>query len=139
MKKRRFSSLTAMYALLLVGCAGISRSCSSCQAENFGADWVVVQMDLEGRPFRCWALQDTSIDNEPQSDGIYWKENGTGNLVHISGLYNRVQVVGGNWNNAFKELGLTKEACGVIRERLYNVKSSSYTTPAAKAEEAEKE
>ncbi len=104
------------FALLFAGCAGWGRSCQSCQAESFGADWVVVQTDLSGKPFRCWELNGVSITNEDKSDGIYWKSP-SGHLVHISGFYNRVQVAGGDWEGALGELGLTKKTCAEIRSR----------------------
>lgn len=110
----------ALVILSMVGCAGMERGCASCTAQSFGADWVVVQMDLSGKPFRCWELRNVSISNEPQSDGIYWKDTTTDNLVHISGLYNRVQVERGNWDKAYTDIGLTKEACAFIRERTYD-------------------
>ena len=116
---------------LLVGCAGMGRSCSSCSAESFGADWVVVQMDFNGHPYSCWELPDTSITNESSSDGIYWKENWSGNLVHISGHYNRVQVAGGNWARAFSELGLTREACIQIQDFHYDPVNQGFR-PAAR-------
>lgn len=100
--------------LFLSGCAGMVRGCSSEMATSFGADWVVVQLDMNGTPFRCWQLNNTSITNESASDGIYWLDNETGHLVHISGLYNRVQVRNGEWSSAFAELGLDAETCGRI-------------------------
>lgn len=103
----------------LGACAGTQRNCSSCSASQFGSDWVVVQLDLNGNPFRCWALRNTSIANEAQSDGIYWLDGTTGNLVHISGLYNRVQVEGGNWDHAYRELGLTEDTCEEIHDRMW--------------------
>ncbi len=133
-KKPRKVAFSTLLLFLFAGCASLDRGCSSCNAENFGADYVIVQMDLEGRPFRCWALQNVSITNESQSDGIYWKDTASGNLVHISGHYNRVQVVGGNWNDAFQHIGLTKEACGVIRELTYDPAERKYVTPAKKTE-----
>lgn len=111
---RKFNAIILM--LLLTGCAGVSRQCSSCWAEAAGANWIVVQMDGFGRVMRCWELPNTSIDNEPGSDGIYWKSP-DGHLVHLSGHYNRVQVDGGDWDQAFKELGMTKEMCETARER----------------------
>lgn len=110
-----------LLSLMLVGCAGTQRYCSSCTAGNFGADWVVVQLDLNGQPFRCWTLEDTSISNGEQSDGIYWLDGESGNLVHISGLYNRVQVENNNWSHAYEELGLSEETCRAIRDQRYQV------------------
>lgn len=114
------SRYAAVAALTLgMACAGIDRSCASACAENIGADWVVVQLDLEGRPFRCWELKNVSITNEKASDGIYWKDS-HGNLVHISGLYNRVQVGSGAWAEAYHELGLTAETCAKVHARQVN-------------------
>lgn len=136
MKKPRSSFSNALFALLFVGCAGVSRSCSSCNAEEFGADWVIVQMDLNGTPFRCWELPNTSVTNESQSDGVYWKDSVTGNLVHLSGHYNRVQVVGGNWDRAFEDLGLTKAICKQVRESRYEPEKGVYLHPQRAAEKA---
>jgi hypothetical protein len=97
----------------LVGCAAVQKDCASCNATANGADWIVVQLDLNGKPFRCWSMQDVSISNENASDGIWW-QNESGNLIHISGLYNRVQVIDDNWLNAYNELGLTEETCKEI-------------------------
>lgn len=113
---------------LLMGCAGMERYCSSMSASNFGADWVIAQMDSRGRPFRCWSLPNTSVANEPQSDGIYWQ--GTGGLVHIGGAYNRVQVVNGNWNAAYTELGLTRATCDQIAGSRY-IPGQDYDFPNA--------
>ena len=120
MENGRRKLFSPLFALLLVGCAGLGRDCSSCSAENFGADWVVIQMDFNGRPYRCWELPNTSITNEDNSDGIYWKENASGNLLHLSGHYNRVQVMSGNWDRAFAELGLIRESCVQIQAGRYN-------------------
>lgn len=102
-----------LYALALSvsGCAGWSRSCSSWEAENFAADWAVAQFDAAGKPFNCWKLEDTSITNEPHSDGIYWKDSPSGHLVHISGWYNRVQVENGQWKTAAEAVGVELDKC----------------------------
>jgi hypothetical protein len=118
MKKRLFS-VNAILFTMLAGCAGASRACSSGCADNFGADWVVVQMDNDGRPYRCWELKDTSVSSE-SGDGIYWKDDKSGNLVHISGHFNRVQVVGSNWTHAFAALGLTAETCHEVAGQAYD-------------------
>jgi len=34
----------------------------------------------------------------------------------LSGFYNRVQVVGGNWEHAYSTLGITKEHCEQVRK-----------------------
>lgn len=101
-----------LYLLLccIAGCAGWNRGCSSWQAQALGADWVIVQLNAYGKVIRCWQLEQVSVANEEGSDGIYWK-NEIGNLVHLSGFYNRVQVHNGNWENAFETLGLDGKDC----------------------------
>lgn len=107
--KRRLTTLAL--AVSLVGCAGLERSCSSTCAEEFSSDWVVVQFDYVGQPMNCWQLRDTSIANEPNSDGIYWLDGATDNLVHISGWYNRVQVENSRWQEAAQAIGIDLERC----------------------------
>ena len=102
-------SLLTAATLLLAGCAGTSRGCASCNAENFGADWIVVQYRMDGSPVNCWQLRSTSIVNEPHSDGIYW-QTPNGHLVHVSGWYNRVQVIG-SFESAAKEVGVDLASC----------------------------
>lgn len=96
-------------SLLLCSCAGISRSCSSWSAENFASDWLIVQYDMDLRPANCWQLKNVSVTNEPTSDGIYWEAE-SGNLIHLSGWYNRVQVIG-NWEKAAKDIGIDLQYC----------------------------
>jgi hypothetical protein len=86
-----------------------------------GADWVVVQLSAyDGKPIRCWELEGVSVTNEHNSDGIYWRDNTTGNLIHISGLYNRVMVVNGRWDAAYFQVGVTKKGCKATRTHVYN-------------------
>lgn len=92
--------------LLAAGCAGTMRDCSSWWAGASGADWLVAQYKYDGTPLRCWRLPNTSIANEPHSDGVYWKSP-DGHLVHLSGWYNRVQVANGDFDGAARELGIT--------------------------------
>lgn len=95
--------------LILAGCAGVDRGCSSWTAQSFGADWVVVQYAATGDPINCWKLVNTSVSNEHSSDGIYWKE--ASHVVHISGWYNRVQVSGGRFDEAAKLIGVNLSSC----------------------------
>lgn len=126
--------ITVLSGLLVLGCAGWSRSCSSGMAESFGADWVVVQYDLAGRPFRCWKLNGASITNEEHSDGVYWVGNG-GNLVHISGMYNRIQVENNQWNSAFNEVGLSEEQCKKIQKKHYVLLEEDKASPEPKEDQ----
>jgi hypothetical protein len=101
---------SAALALLLFGCAGTSRSCASSVAESFGADWVIVTSGADGRIVNCWKLANVSVANELHTDGIYWQA-GSGHFVHISGWYNRVQVAGGDFDAAAKQIGVDLARC----------------------------
>ena len=98
--------ISFLILITLAGCAGFNRGCSSWSAGTFGSNWIVVQYDYQGDPINCWKLQNTSIANEGNSDGVYWKDSESGHLVHISGWYNRVQVDGGRYEEAAKLLGV---------------------------------
>lgn len=111
MKPLQRSVSQAFAALLaLTGCASIERDCSSCNASNFGSDWIVLQYGMDGRLINCWELRNTAIDNEYQADGIYWQEQ-SGHLVHIGGWYNRVQVTNNDWAGAAKAVGVEDSRC----------------------------
>jgi len=107
-----FKKLTSYLGLLFLGgCAGLSKDCSSCSAESFGADWVIVQQSsLTGQAIKCWQLHNVSVSNEAGSDGIFWKDE-HGNLVHISGNYNRIQVLNGKFKEAADSLDVVLEKC----------------------------
>ena len=92
-------------------CQGWNRGMSSCCASSFGSDWLVIQYNYNGELIQCWKLTNTSVDNEPHSDGIYWLDNKTNHLVHISGWYNRIQVVNGNFESASKLLRIDLSKC----------------------------
>jgi len=94
----------------------VTRGAAAYTAAATGANWVVVQLDMNGHAFRCWSLVRTSVVNESDSDGIYWLDPDSGNLVHISGMYNRVQVADEHWDHAYHELGLTHDLCQHIHD-----------------------
>jgi hypothetical protein len=101
-----------LLAIAMVGCAGWSRGCASWNAENFGADWIVIQQRMtDGEAFNCWILRNTSISSESGSDGIYWKDAATGHLVHIAGQYARVQVTDGRFKDAAVLVGVDADKC----------------------------
>ena len=110
MKRGLRNTLFAL-SLSLASCAGLTRSCSSCSAEQFASDWLVVQYDMQGKPYNCWKLEETSVTNEPHSDGIYWLDGISQNLVHISGWYNRVQVERNQWDEAARSVGVDTAKC----------------------------
>ena len=104
--------------VMFSGCAGLGRGCSSMWASAAGANWIIVQYNMNGQPLAAWKLTDVSVSNEQNSDGIYWKE-GSGHLVHISGWYNRVQVAGNDYAGAAKLLGVDVD---LIRNGKYTEK-----------------
>lgn len=107
-----YKKLTSYFGLLFLGgCAGLSKDCSSCNAESFGADWIITKESvITGRPVKCWQLHNVSVSNEPSSDGIFWKDE-NGNLRHISGNYDRVQVIDGKFKEAAESLDVVLEKC----------------------------
>lgn len=108
-----FRLIAAFCALgLLLGCAGFDREWKSGCAEHLGSDWIIVQYAVDGHPFAAWKLVKTSVSNEKNSDGIYWADEQTGHLVHISGWYNRVQVQNGRFDEAAKLLGVDLNQIG---------------------------
>lgn len=122
--------ITMVVAMVVAGCAGFDRGCQSCTAENFGSDWIIVQYQYNGTPINCWTLKSTSVANENGSDGIYWKTP-SGHLIHISGWYNRVQVVNRDFETAAIVLGISLAWCG---EGKYNAPTAAPTaasTPAS--------
>jgi hypothetical protein len=107
---RSLNNFRFLGLLFLVSCAGMERDCSSGCNSNFGADWVVLQYGYDGTPINCWKLSNIAISNESHTDGIFWQAS-SGNLVHISGWYNRVQVTGGQWPGAAQQLGIDMAGC----------------------------
>lgn len=101
---------TIVLAMLMVGCAGVQRDCSSCAATHLGGDWIVVQYRNDGTPINCWKLTDVGITNEENSDGIFWRDP-AGHLVHTSGWLNRVQVNNGDYAAAAHTIGVDERAC----------------------------
>ena len=93
----------ALTVSLLTGCAGMQRGCTVWNAERYGGNWVVAQMGGDGKPALCWLLRGASVTNEPQSDGIYWLDR-DGDLVHVAGWVDRVQVSGGDYGAAARKL-----------------------------------
>jgi hypothetical protein len=64
-------------------------------------------------------LEHTAIDNEENTDGIFWLDQHTKHLVHISGWYNRVQVSNGDFSGAAKSIGIDMLSC---KDGKYGVK-----------------
>jgi len=114
-------------AIFSASCASTGRFCTSCNAINFGGDWVLVELtEMQGTPYRCFMLHDVSLTSEEGSDGVYWKDRDTGNMVHISGSYDMVQVVDGNWTQAFAVVNLDRATCEAIQASAYDLERHEY-------------
>lgn len=107
----RHTAKIALICVAVTGCANLNRGCAASNAENFGANWVITQFDMNGHVFNCWKLTNVSVTNEESSDGIYWAEGTLGHLVHVSGWYNRVQVSGNDYASAARLIGVDINAC----------------------------
>jgi hypothetical protein len=85
--------LITLLALMIAigGPAGCSRKFNSWTAESFGSNWLVIQYNQAGSPINIWELNNKSIGNELNSDGIYFVDN-EGSVVHLSGHYMYIQV-----------------------------------------------
>lgn len=102
--RRHWATLSSL--LLLTGCAGFQRSCSNYTAQTYGTNWVVSQMSMTGTPAACWVLHNTSVSNEDKSDGIHWLDR-QGQMVHVAGWIDRVQVIHGDYVGAGRQIGIT--------------------------------
>jgi hypothetical protein len=102
MKLRRL-----LFFILLTSCAAWDRECAQCGTEVHGANWLVVQLKMDGEIKNCWQLKDLAVANERSSDGIWWVDRNE--QVHISGWYNYVQVH--DWNTAAVTLGVNLAQC----------------------------
>ncbi len=90
--------LAALVVLfVVVGPRGCTRIVTSWSASAYGSDWLVVLYSQNGSVIASWELHDKSIGNEPDSDGVFFTDDG-GNVVHLSGHYVWVQVKEGNWD-----------------------------------------
>ena len=94
-------------------------------ATTYGADWVVVELRYDGTPFRCWELENVTLTSEMESDGIWWQLRG-GPIVHVSGVYDYVQVIDGDWEGAFEQINMTRLACTAVNTAVYSPDSGTY-------------
>ena len=126
--KKILSSTMLLWLLVIAGCGvGFKRDCAACWNRFDGADFVVVEVkSFDGTPYRCWELFDVAISSERSSDGIYWQDRETGNLVHVAGSYDYVEVQDGNWAAACAEVNMTQEACAQVRALVYDPATGSY-------------
>jgi hypothetical protein len=72
------------------GPAGTTNMFRSWFASSYGSDWYVVQYAQSGCILADWNLRDRAIDNEANSDGIYFISRGE-SVVHLSGHYDYIQ------------------------------------------------
>lgn len=97
--------ILAIVTICVYAIPGCNRYATSLWFNAVGGDWIIVQISYDGTPINCWKLEDVSVTNESQSDGIAWK-NSDGNMMHIAGWYNWTQVYNDNFAAAAKSLGV---------------------------------
>lgn len=95
--------------ILALSCAGTQRDCAKGCSSQLGANWLLVQYSNEGRPISCWQLRDVPL-REEEGGGVFWLAS-DGNLIHINGWYNNVQVERDNWHSAAVSLGIEIARC----------------------------
>ena len=78
-----------------------------------GQDYLVVQMDYEGKIINCWELHDTRVSSS--TTRVQWFTPDR-NVVYISGVHNVVKVKY-TWESAYKELGVSRDQCKVCNVR----------------------
>lgn len=93
--KRRlvWACMVVVPVLLIIffkGPAGMTNWYHSWFASSYGSDWYVVQYAQSGCVITDWNLRDRAVDNEPNSDGIYFISRGE-TVVHLSGHYTYIQ------------------------------------------------
>ena len=94
----------AVFVVLLVifvGPARLKREYDNHRNSAYGADWLVIESADDGTVVHYWELENRSIGNEKESDGIYFTDN-SGFQVHLSGRYKYVQIHGKKWAEARK-------------------------------------
>lgn len=84
---------------LILGPSGLSRNANAWLASAYGSDWLVVHYAQDGKVINHWELEDKSIGNETQSDGIFFLDN-SGNVVHLSGHYVYIEIKNDAWQSA---------------------------------------
>ena len=107
------SLLVIGIAFAIMGPAACTRKVQAWKTGACGADWLVVQYSQDGGIIATWELDDKSIGNEENSDGIYFTD-GHGNVVHLSGHYIYVELE--DKKDEVRELLLGKEPETVSRE-----------------------
>lgn len=104
--------------------------CSACDDPNggFSADWLIVQVDSDGKPFRCWDISNAGITKD-YNGSISWiarshSKNGDELLRHeiiITQPYYMISIGSPEDREAaFAELGLTSKVCEQINKMRYN-------------------
>ena len=93
MKVKEMLIAGVIFVLLvtLVPFKGCANRFYSWKAEEYGADWLVIQYSATGTPINIWELQNKAIKSESRSDGIFFLDNDN-NVVHLSGHYMYIQV-----------------------------------------------
>jgi hypothetical protein len=98
-----YSTTMLKWVLLLI-------LCTACTIEN---NWVVVERDWSGTPFRCWELYNVWVSPCESCVEVSWEER-NGNRVRITGNVTVVRVAS-SWESAFKIAGIDRKACKYLQ------------------------
>lgn len=102
------------YRALILLCLTLGCTPASCQSfrmgctNEFGADWLLVQTGMDGKPIACWKLKNKPLDGAAVD--VRWIAD-SGHIVYLHGWHNVVQVTGGDYAGAAKELGIDLTKC----------------------------
>ena len=80
-----------LFFVILLGPARIQNMFASWKTKFSGASWSVIYFNNKGKVIKYWEIQAKSIENEGQSDGIYFRDKNN-DIIHLSGNYIYVQV-----------------------------------------------
>ena len=73
---------------------------------------VVIPFDSNGNPFNCYALENTKIFSGEHY--VWWVNNFTHQTVEFHGSFLIIRVLDDDWDEALKQVKLTKETCNKL-------------------------
>ena len=94
-----------LIGLAIVGPSRLYRAYRDWKTDAYGANWLVIQQDMNRNPVHIWKLKNRSIGNEEMSDSIFFTDN-NGYVIHLSAPYIYLEVTDGNF---FKALSIYKK------------------------------
>jgi hypothetical protein len=97
------------YLLLIISLLTIS-----CNSKD---NWIVVPFEVNGNPFNCYILEDVSIFIG--KGFVWWTNKTTHQTTEIQCNFIAIKVQNDNWDEALKEVKLTRDSCNKLHEQMY--------------------